>query len=783
MMCPPAAVSHTIMTAGTVKTDACIELSKRLIKGIQKLESLGIDAELSSLPKFVVVGDQSHGKSSIIEAICGISLPRSAGTCTRCPFRITTTATRPGESWSCAIALSRRYVPERNGKWRDTQAAEPVYFTTVSDRNDLEHTLRLAQIAILNPQLDAATLLHVGPPTTAQGHSFSPNQIDLRISGSDLPELSMIDLPGSINVAPDESEQHLVGLIERLIKTYVKDEKALILLVASMDQDLETSTAFRFVGNCKALGRSMGVLTKPDLLTTGRFDHVHRILSGNVFKLGHAWHVTKCSTQEDLDRAVTHLGAREAERAFFERDPWSSDLADYGERFGIKNLQNAISHRLVAHIEDELPGIVDRVDSRMSEVSQQLDRMPAQPTNPSQTVIEEMQRLLSAIMENIKGDDEGAAFRTEYKGLLRRYRDRLQNARPQVLLGTPGYVKPVLSVDSDDETMSDAPTPSKRQKTSNGQPASSSTPSRFARSGGRRDHVKSDDDSAVTAGRAVFTLDQIHSALDQARDSDMPDQIHPKITKRFIRQANAPWPKLTAELLEFVQKSFGKVLGNCIADTLESRTGTELFTKVMDAVQKIVDDIWTEETNHIDHLVACEMHTPITYAGGINRISAEVRAKLQESRTAERVEEYYDTMEAEKKVKVPTGQKRKDKIHDLEFVTKSLGPDTYANEVTAMVSPLAYYDLASARLTDTVANHLEFGIMHAIETKLQVRLMLELRVTDQTYCAELLAEDPAREAERRRLIAEPEKLIKAVEELKGLPGLYCKEARKNGANE
>jgi hypothetical protein len=57
--------------------------SYRLIQGIKKLEQLNISATLESLPKFVVVGDQSAGKSSIVEALCDIQLPRSIGTCTR----------------------------------------------------------------------------------------------------------------------------------------------------------------------------------------------------------------------------------------------------------------------------------------------------------------------------------------------------------------------------------------------------------------------------------------------------------------------------------------------------------------------------------------------------------------------------------------------------------------------------------------------------------------------------------------------------------------------------
>lgn len=338
-------------------TDILIEHSRNLIQVIRKLEGLGIDSTLSSLPKFVVVGDQSHGKSSIIEAICSISLPRSSGTCTRCPFRITTTAARPGEGWSCKIGLSRRWVLGRGGRWEDTNAPS-VEFATVYQKSELEQVLRLAQVAILNPRLDPNTLLALGAaPDGLSSLSFSVNAIDLHICGPELPELSIVDLPGSINVAPDDREQHLVGLIEKLIKSYVRDEKAQILLVASMDQDLETSTAFRFVRSSKAEPRSMGVLTKPDLATgQARFNYIRRILEGKNFPLGRGWFVTKNCTQEQLDDNMTHGQARKQEEDFFTRVPWCTNLADYGDRFGTKNLQSTLSHRLVEHIEAELPG-------------------------------------------------------------------------------------------------------------------------------------------------------------------------------------------------------------------------------------------------------------------------------------------------------------------------------------------------------------------------------------------------------------------------------------------
>ena len=56
---------------------------KELIEAMTALERLGVGKSDIPVPKVVVIGDQSSGKSSLIEAMSEIQVPRNAGTCTR----------------------------------------------------------------------------------------------------------------------------------------------------------------------------------------------------------------------------------------------------------------------------------------------------------------------------------------------------------------------------------------------------------------------------------------------------------------------------------------------------------------------------------------------------------------------------------------------------------------------------------------------------------------------------------------------------------------------------
>lgn len=81
-----------------------------LLQRIDKLFACGV-GDYIALPQLVVVGDQSSGKSSVLEGLTNLPFPRDSGLCTRFATQITFRRARE-TNISVSIIPSKEASPE-----------------------------------------------------------------------------------------------------------------------------------------------------------------------------------------------------------------------------------------------------------------------------------------------------------------------------------------------------------------------------------------------------------------------------------------------------------------------------------------------------------------------------------------------------------------------------------------------------------------------------------------------------------------------------------------------
>jgi GTPase SAR1 family protein len=166
---------------------------QKLNEIVKALRDCGTE-EVIKLPKIAVIGNQSAGKSSLIEAISQIKIPRASGTCTRCPMEVVLNSAGQ-EKWQCKVSLRIEHhdIPG--------QPLGVVVFDKTDNKDDVCLLLSRAQLAILNPRRDVATFRNF-QESDCKSHTrdvdFSRNTVVLEITGADV-DVTFIDLPGIIS--------------------------------------------------------------------------------------------------------------------------------------------------------------------------------------------------------------------------------------------------------------------------------------------------------------------------------------------------------------------------------------------------------------------------------------------------------------------------------------------------------------------------------------------------------------------------------------------------------
>ena len=196
----------------------------------------------------------------------------------------------------------------------------------------------------------------------------SNEPIDLRIYSPHVPDLTLIDLPGYIQITsmdqPETLKEKIAGLCERYIR-----EPNIVLAVCAADVDLANSPALRASRKVDPLGlRTIGVITKMDLVPP---EQGAAILNGNRYPLhlGYVGVVCKPSGKKGNKDMLGTL-ARRAENDYF-----GSHRDIYGSQsklmVGTDTLRRRLMEVLESSMASSLHSITNAVQLELEEAQYQ----------------------------------------------------------------------------------------------------------------------------------------------------------------------------------------------------------------------------------------------------------------------------------------------------------------------------------------------------------------------------------------------------------------------------
>ncbi|AQZ15073.1 MGM1 (YOR211C) [Zygosaccharomyces parabailii] len=208
--------------------DEMLNLMKQMIEIRTILSKIDTSSHLA-LPSIVVIGSQSSGKSSVLESIVGKDfLPKGSNMVTRRPIELTLVNTPNSKEVTADFPLLRLY--------------------NITDFKEVKKILLESNMAI--PSSEAV----------------SEDPIQLTIKSSRVPDLSLVDLPGYIQIEAADQPIELKGKIQQVCQNYLS-EPNIILAISAADVDLANSAALRAAKAADPQGvRTIGVITKLDLV-------------------------------------------------------------------------------------------------------------------------------------------------------------------------------------------------------------------------------------------------------------------------------------------------------------------------------------------------------------------------------------------------------------------------------------------------------------------------------------------------------------------------------------
>ncbi|CAL8117596.1 unnamed protein product [Orchesella dallaii] len=325
---------------------------------------LGSKLEMD-LPRIVVIGVQSAGKSSVLNRVIGfIIFPQASGTTTTCP-----------------IILRVFKIPES-----EEEGIELDNFPDAGRISDNDEVM--AKIANFMEK---------------NGGKLVDTPIGVRVYSRTLLPFTVIDMPGITKLAEGLSEDDLI----KLSLKYITEKNTKILAVTPANDDISNSVAIQLAQKVDPEGkRTLVVLTKIDMMEKGT--NALDLLSGKLPSLKQKLEIVGLvnRSQADIKKGVTLALQLQNEQEFLKEH-----YTDLAEQNGIGYLQKRLNKLLMPHLVNWLP---DQLIQWKEKLQLCIDRLAKHPQElPLNQELDFLYKIVRRFEDGMKTEIQGCTQHPE----------------------------------------------------------------------------------------------------------------------------------------------------------------------------------------------------------------------------------------------------------------------------------------------------------------------------------------------------------------------------------
>lgn len=376
---------------------------------VDSLRSQGI-SQYVDLPQIIVCGDQSSGKSSVLEAISGMTFPTKDALCTRFATEL----------------ILRRTIDEHNESLKVSIIPGP-------DRTD-EECRELEQFKPDVRDLNLSSVVDNAMEVmglTGTHKAFCTDILRVEVSSPTQPHLTLVDLPGLFLAGNKDQSMEDAKLVESLVLSYMEQPRSIILAVVSAKSEFALQQVTQRAREMDPEGhRTLGLITKPDTLHEGsESERAYLELAKNTdvdFRLG--WHVLR--NRDFHTRHASNAERDATEKAFFSQGVWISLNRSH---VGIDALRSRLSRVLHDQILTHLPLVLQDIQSGIAECRMILDKLGVARDSTGEQrryLLQVSQTYTTLVRASIDGDYSNRLFFGDSatpSGYEKRLRAQVQN--------------------------------------------------------------------------------------------------------------------------------------------------------------------------------------------------------------------------------------------------------------------------------------------------------------------------------------------------------------------